>query len=173
MGCGLQERKAAGDHKQSEEKETVTAGERGGPEEESAGSKKSQAGHESRLVSRAAHYKCSGHGQQKISQVKSGLHQTGLEPRYRERLHEMTDQDVIKIVGNAPKKEQDGDQNEWDKVSCGEQSRCRAGIYTRGAIPFRNRQRHRLFGFNTHLHPALTGKHWSSDLYTNGRQSGR
>jgi len=56
-----------------------------------------------------AHQKRGRHSQQKISQVKSGLHQSSLEARDGEGLHEVADQDVIEIVRNAPEEKQHSD----------------------------------------------------------------
>jgi hypothetical protein len=50
------------------------------------------------------------------------LDQASLEAGDGERFHEMADEDVVEIVGDAPKEEQDGNQNEGDQVACGEQA---------------------------------------------------
>ena len=121
--CGFEEGEAAGDYEQSEEKKAVATGEGSWPKEESTHSEKNEAGDETGFVSSAAHQKSGGHGQQKIAHVKRGLHQAGLESRDREGLHEMTDQDVVEIVGNAPEEKQDGDEDERDQMSCREEVR--------------------------------------------------
>src|SRR5260221_9010882 len=141
----------AGDYDQREEKDAVAAVKRRGPEQECASSEKNKARDETRLVSRAAHEERGGHGQQEISQVKSGLHQAGLKARDGKRLHEMADQDVVEIVRNAPEKKQDGDKNERNEMSGRKQSRSRAVVRLEGGVPLLCEQRHRFFGFRIHL----------------------
>src|ERR1700738_230020 len=63
----------------------------------------------------------------------------------------MADQDVVEVVGNAPKKEQDSDENERNELSCREQSGSRPGIRPGGGVPFYNRQWQGFFGFGIHL----------------------
>src|SRR5260370_39549068 len=95
--CGLQERQTAGDYEKRQKKKSVAAGQRCGPEQKRPRSEKYKPDDKTRFVSGAAHEKCRRHGQQKISHVKSGLHQTRLEARYRERLHEMAAQKGAEI----------------------------------------------------------------------------
>src|SRR5260221_5436633 len=125
----------AGDYDQREEKDAVAAVKRRGPEQECASSEKNKARDETRLVSRAAHEERRGHGQQEISQVKSGLHQAGLKARDGKRLHEMADQDIIQNVRNAPEKKQHRNENERNEMSGRKQSRCRAAVRPEGSVP--------------------------------------
>jgi hypothetical protein len=42
------------------------------------------------------------------------LHKAGLQARNGKGLHELANQNVVEVVGHPPKKEQRGDQDEWD-----------------------------------------------------------
>src|SRR5277367_4151766 len=108
----LQKGKAAGNDEQCEQKKRVTAGQRSGPEKERSRGKEQQADYESRFVTGALHHQRRGNRQEKISHVERRLHESGLKTRNRKRLHELANQNVIQIIGDAPEKKQRGDQNE-------------------------------------------------------------
>src|ERR1700676_765515 len=63
----------------------------------------------------------------------------------------MADKNVIEIVGNAPEKEQDGDQDERNELPSRKQMRSPSRIRPRGNSTLDHGQRHGSFRFATHI----------------------
>src|SRR5579859_1202994 len=109
---GFEERKPAGHHEQRTQEKFVTSGERRRPEEERSGREQQQPSDKSRFVARALHQKRRRNGQYEVAHIKGALHKSGLKPRNLKGLHELADEHVVEIVGNAPEKKQEGNQEE-------------------------------------------------------------
>ena len=119
IGGGFEEGEAAGDDEEGEEEETVTAGDGGGPEEEGTRGVEQKSDDETGFVAGALHHECGGDGEEEVAHIESGLHEAGLKAGDGERLHEMADEDVVEIVGNAPEEEEGGDEDEGEEMSGG------------------------------------------------------
>ena len=64
------------------------------------------------LEAEAAREHSGGECQQEVTEIKSALDQAGAEVGEGERFLELGDQDVVQVVGHAPKKEEGHDQGE-------------------------------------------------------------
>ena len=111
-------------NKRRQEK-AIFAGVCRGKEEKAPGRKQKQAGEESRFIAAAFHEETRRQREQKIAQVERRLHQSSLEPANLERLHELPDEHVVQVIGNAPEKEQPG--NEHKRTHHAGRQPCRRG----------------------------------------------
>ncbi len=121
--AGLQKAQPAGDHEQSEEEQAVVPDHGRGPEQQCARAVQQQTRHQPRLVAEPAHDQGGRHRQKEVPHVERRLDQPGLKTAHLERFHELLDQDIVQVVGNAPKKEQCRDQHEGQSIPGGKQSR--------------------------------------------------
>ncbi len=82
---------------------TLGAAHEGGrPEQKCSRTEEKQSRDEAHLVAKLSHQQRGRRGNQKISQIKRGLHQARLESRNRKRRHELAYQDVVQVVRNSP-----------------------------------------------------------------------
>ena len=123
IGRRFKKRKPTRNYEQSEQEKSVPAHNRCWPEQKSPQAKQQQAYDKSSFVSQPAHKNSRRDREHKVAHVESGLNQSGLEARDRERLHKLPDQHVVEIVGNSPQEEERRYQNERYEVSRWEQGR--------------------------------------------------
>ena len=115
--AGFQKGQAASDDEERKQEESVALHDRSGPKEQGARAEEEQADHQTSLVAVLAHDQRGGQGQQKIAQVESGLNQAGLEAVHLKRFHELLNEHVVQIAGDAPEEKQRRHQSKGQRVA--------------------------------------------------------
>ena len=119
VGAGLKKGEAAGNDELRDKEEGVEAGLRGGIEHPAAGAEEDEAGDNAGFVTEAAHELRGGDGEREVAEVEPDLDAGGAGAVEVERLHELADENVVEVVGNGPKKEEHGDDEERQEASGG------------------------------------------------------
>ena len=117
IGSSLEKRQAARDYEQRHQKKPITSDDRSWPEQKCSRSKQKQANDESGFVSKPLHDQGRRNRENEIPHVKSRLNQSRLKSRNCERLHELSDQYVIEVIRNAPKKEKSRDKHKRQDIT--------------------------------------------------------
>jgi hypothetical protein len=66
--------------------------------------------------------------------VERRLDQSGLEPRHREGLHELADEHVVQVVGNAPEEKQGGHQRDHTRAAGAESAGQKIRLHACGSV---------------------------------------
>ncbi len=92
------------------EKQRIGAQGRGGVEEKRAESVQAEPDEQRRLVAETPHAEARGNGEQEVAAVKGALNEAGPEVRELKGILELLDENVVEVIGDAPKEKEAGDE---------------------------------------------------------------
>ena len=116
VGGGFQAAQAAGDHKQREEEKLEALRCSGGHKQQGAGGIEAQAQQDAGLVAVPVHQQAGGQGDQEISAEVGALQQARLRLADVQGFLEVLVEYIEQAIGQAPEKEQAGDQDQCPAI---------------------------------------------------------
>ena len=116
VGGGFQAAQAAGNHKQREQEKLKTLRRSGGHKQQGASGVEAQAQQDAGLVAVPVHQQTGGQGYQKIRAKVGALQQARLRLADVQGFLEVLVEYIEQAIGQAPEKEQAGDQDQCPAI---------------------------------------------------------